>query len=91
LCPTLITDLGIGFKDASCTVSVLCPRPVSIRRVESLTIQEGDNELLQKCPELEFWLKELVLIERTAKAGAVVALIEVPFCCGVYALDVERR
>jgi hypothetical protein len=64
---------------------------MSIGRVETLTVQEGDNELLQKSSELKFWLKELVLIERTAKAGAVVTLIEVPVGGGFYALDVERR
>jgi hypothetical protein len=87
----LIPDFRIGFKNASGAVRVFCPWPMSFGGIKNLSIQKRDNKLLKERTELEFGFKEIVLIEGTAKAGALVALVEVPLRGGVYFLDVERR
>jgi hypothetical protein len=54
-----------------------------------LPVEEWNNELLQERPELEFRSKEFLLLQRTAKAGTLVPLIEVPVRGGVYSFDKE--
>jgi hypothetical protein len=78
LCAILIIDFRISFEYASSSVRVLCPRPAPFGRVKDLAVQKGYDQLLKKNPEIEFWLKEFALFQRTTKTSAIVLLIEVP-------------
>ena len=66
---------------------VFGPRPMSSQGIESLAVQEGDDEALQERSKLEFRLKEFILVERTAQTRALVALIKVPVSSRIYSLD----
>src|ERR1700730_14154748 len=79
-----IGKLGIRFKNSSRPVGIFCPWPTSFGSIKKLAIQKGDDELLQKCPEVECGLKEFPLFKRATQACTAVGGIDVPIGNRVY-------
>lgn len=88
---SLRAQKSLNPSDTGRSVCVFRPRPALMRRVENLSIEKRDDELLQEMPEAELRFKKFALFQRTAKAPAFVFLSEMSVGDQFDSFDKQRR